>query len=161
MFITVCFGDDQKELFNPNCRIINLIHSLRERCNLECEECVDLVDESGELVNFSERQSSQEYASSFLKERHSYILIKVTKGEGSEGNKYESLLLNLGKSYPEVADLLKKLSNPRRDQDKKSSSMRGRLQKELPAVQQTKSKAAVSPRKNASSTRVNQSFTQS
>ncbi|XP_015221515.1 uncharacterized protein C22orf15 isoform X2 [Lepisosteus oculatus] len=153
MFVTVQFGDNQKEMLNPNCRIINFIHCLKEKCSLEPEECVDLIDEAGELMCFSERESSPEFASSFLKERHNYILIKVTRAEGSEGNKYEPLLQNTGKSYPDLADLLKKLSNPLKDRDKRSSlSKKARLLKETPATPQTKSKPTPSLRKNSSIT---------
>lgn len=39
--------------------------------------CIDLLDESGALMNLSERENSPDFASSFLKERHRYILLKV------------------------------------------------------------------------------------
>ncbi|MGH0151986.1 UNVERIFIED_CONTAM: hypothetical protein FKN15_026072 [Acipenser sinensis] len=39
--------------------------------------CIDLLDESGALMNLSERENSPDFASSFLKERHKYILLKV------------------------------------------------------------------------------------
>uniref|UniRef100_A0A8C4T5F0 Uncharacterized protein n=2 Tax=Erpetoichthys calabaricus TaxID=27687 RepID=A0A8C4T5F0_ERPCA len=131
MFVTVRFGEDQREIFNPNCRTVNFLHSLKERCGCEAEACVDLIDELGTLVNLSERENSSEYTNSFLKERHDYILIQVIRGESNENNRYESLLLNLGKHYPDVSDFLQKLSNPQKGADKRTSlSRRSRQVKE-------------------------------
>ncbi|XP_041079754.1 uncharacterized protein C22orf15-like isoform X1 [Polyodon spathula] len=151
MFITVKFGEDQKEIFNPNCRIINFIHSLKERCNCMEEVCIDLLDESGALVNLSERENSPDFASSFLKERHRYILLKVIRGDGGEGNKYESLLLNLGKCHPDLADVLQKLSNPQRDRERKNCvSRKGRQHKDPPSTHpHTKNKTPSTSKKNS------------
>ncbi|KAK2562255.1 hypothetical protein P5673_014517 [Acropora cervicornis] len=34
-FITVKFGDDAEELFNPNCVTVNLLDNLRQRCGCQ------------------------------------------------------------------------------------------------------------------------------
>eukprot|EP00063_Salmo_salar_P041065 XP_014015900.1 PREDICTED: uncharacterized protein C22orf15-like isoform X2 [Salmo salar] len=99
MFVTVQFGEGQTELFNLNCRVIDFIHNLKERCYLDSQDCVDLMDRTGELVNLSEKEKSMEQASSMMKERHSYVLIRICK-------------------------VLKKLSNPCKEQDKKGGPSR-------------------------------------
>ncbi|XP_043924623.1 uncharacterized protein C22orf15 homolog isoform X2 [Protopterus annectens] len=81
--------------------------------------CIDLMDEAGNLMNFGEQENSPEFASGCLRERSTYILVRVTKTEGSETNRYESLLQNLGRRHPDLADRLQKLSNPQvKEKDK-------------------------------------------
>ncbi|XP_035291921.1 uncharacterized protein C22orf15 isoform X2 [Anguilla anguilla] len=115
-------------------------------------ECVDLVDKTGELVNLSDREQSAERANYLLRERHTYVLIRVTRGDGTEGHKYEPLLKDLGKNYPELADLLKKLSNPQKERDKRSLSRRGWPQRDTSTNQSSRSKRAASPKKSGAVT---------
>nr|XP_029492755.1 uncharacterized protein C22orf15-like isoform X2 [Oncorhynchus nerka] len=144
MFVTVQFGDAQTELFNLNCRMINFIHSLKERCDLDPQDCVDLMDRTGELVNLSDKEESMEQASSLMKKRHSYVLIRICKGDGTEGQKYVPLLNDLDKSHPELAEVLKKLSNPCKERDRKAvPSRKG-------SVNQTWSKATAGNKKSHS-----------
>ncbi|XP_071209589.1 uncharacterized protein C22orf15-like [Salvelinus alpinus] len=124
MFVTVQFGEGQTELFNLNCRVIDFIHSLKERCCLDSQDCVDLMDRTGELVNLSEKEKSMEQASSLMKERHSYVLIRICS-DGTEAQKYVPLLNDLGKSHPELAEVLKKLSNPCKEGVKGGPSRKG------------------------------------
>ncbi|KAJ8263304.1 hypothetical protein COCON_G00157610 [Conger conger] len=152
MFVTVQFGEGHSEIFNTNCRVINFIHCLKERCSLDTEECVDLVDKTGELVNLSDREQSAERANYLMRDRHTYILIRVIRGDGTEGHKYEPLLRDLGKNYPELADLLKKLSNPHKEKDKKNPSRRGLPQRDTPTNHTPRSKRATSPRKSSTVT---------
>uniref|UniRef100_A0A8C7PRB8 Uncharacterized protein n=1 Tax=Oncorhynchus mykiss TaxID=8022 RepID=A0A8C7PRB8_ONCMY len=56
-------------------------------------DCVDLMDRTGELVNLSDKEESMEQASSLMKKRHSYVLIR----DGTEGQKYVPLLNDLDK----------------------------------------------------------------
>ncbi|KAG9354653.1 hypothetical protein JZ751_001366 [Albula glossodonta] len=112
-------------------------------------ECVDLVDKTGDLVNLSEREQSVERANCLLRDRHSYILIRVIRGDGMEGHKYEPLLKDLGKNYPELAEILKKLSNPHRERDKRSYSRRGWPQRDAPVNHTSRSKRAATPKKNS------------
>ncbi|XP_021476935.1 uncharacterized protein C22orf15 isoform X1 [Oncorhynchus mykiss] len=85
---------------------------------------VDLMDRTGELVNLSVKEKSMEQASSLMKERHSYVLIRICRGDGTEGQKYVPLLNDLDKSHPELAEVLKKLSNPCKEQKKKGGPSR-------------------------------------
>ncbi|XP_070303079.1 uncharacterized protein C22orf15-like [Salvelinus sp. IW2-2015] len=124
MFVTVQFGEAQTELFNLNCRMINFIHSLKERCDLDPQDCVDLMDRTGELVNLSDKEESMEQASSLMKKRHSYVLIRICKGDRTEGQKYVPLLNDLDKSHPELVEVLKKLSNPCKERDRKGGPSR-------------------------------------
>lgn len=64
MFIVVRYGNDEKLLFNPMCRIANLLADIRERCNLEHIDMkhIDLCDETGiakDLPRFLENYGSQ------------------------------------------------------------------------------------------------------
>ncbi|KAK7146166.1 hypothetical protein R3I93_013799 [Phoxinus phoxinus] len=102
MFITVIFGEGREEILNLNCNIINFIHCIKEKCNLDPQETVDLMDRTGELVNLTERAQSTDLVCSLLKERESYIPLRVSRGEGSEGPKY-SAVYDFGTSYPELA----------------------------------------------------------
>ncbi|TNN77589.1 hypothetical protein EYF80_012179 [Liparis tanakae] len=35
MFVTILLGDSRMEMFNLNCKLINFIHHLKERCGLD------------------------------------------------------------------------------------------------------------------------------
>ncbi|CAL8251321.1 unnamed protein product [Boreogadus saida] len=124
MFVTVLFGDSRQELFNLNCKLINFIYDLKERCGLDRKDCVDLMDRCGQVTSLSEKEQSAARAASLLTERHSYVLLRVCRCEESQGQKYESLLNNLSKSHPELADILNRMSNPSKERDKRGSSLR-------------------------------------
>lgn len=158
MFITVKFGEDEIAIFNPQCRIVNLVQSLKEKCKCEPDACIDLMDEAGKLMNFSEQEHSPEFASGCLRERSTYILVRVTKMEGSEANKYESLLQNLGRRHPDLADRLQKLSNPQaKEKDKErhrkiSVPKKASPVKEMSTAPFAKQKTVTTGKKTASST---------
>ncbi|XP_040898857.1 uncharacterized protein C22orf15 [Toxotes jaculatrix] len=123
MFVTILFGDNRMEMLNLNCKLINFIHHLKERCGLDFKECVDLMDSSGSLMNLEAKQHSVAPASSVLVERQCYIPLQVLRDDDTEGQKYVSLLNNYSQNHPELTELLRKLSNPNnKDQDRK---MRG------------------------------------
>ncbi|KAG8580903.1 hypothetical protein GDO81_007471 [Engystomops pustulosus] len=118
MFITVKFGVDDHILLNPNCKIINLAESLRDRCQCGPEVAIDLLDESGNLINLSDVEGSQDIATNYLKERQSYILVKIIQR-------------------------LQKLSNPHvKDKWRNSVQKKVRGQKETPFSSPTKIRAA-------------------
>ncbi|XP_078063938.1 uncharacterized protein LOC144489987 isoform X2 [Mustelus asterias] len=94
---------DQIAILNHSCRIMNFIDFVKQTCKCETEACIDLIDESGNLMNLSAQQNSFQFASNILKERKKYILIKVTKQDDSETIKYESLLKNIDLSHPALA----------------------------------------------------------
>ncbi|XP_074527117.1 uncharacterized protein C22orf15 [Halichoeres trimaculatus] len=119
MFVTILFGDSRMEMFNLNCKLINFIHHLKEKCSLDFKDCVDLLDSSGKVMNLEGKQHSLALASSVLKERQFYILLQVFRDTNIRGPKYVSLLNNFSQSHPELIELLKKLSNPNNERDRK------------------------------------------
>nr|XP_020454808.1 uncharacterized protein C22orf15 homolog [Monopterus albus] len=120
MFVTILFGDSRMEMLNLNCKLINFIHHLKERCGMDTKECVDLVDSSGTVMNLEAMQYSEALASSVLVERQYYVLLQVCHDD-TGGRKYVSLLNNYSQSHPELAELLRKLSNPEKERDRKIS----------------------------------------
>ncbi|XP_025893236.1 uncharacterized protein C22orf15 homolog [Nothoprocta perdicaria] len=111
MFALVRYGADCQAMVNLHCRLLILVAHLKRKCQCRPEDNIDLLDESGALMNLSKAENSaSELASKYLRERQRYILIKVTRKEDTESTCYESLLENLGKHYPELAALLQKLS---------------------------------------------------
>ncbi|CAI9554530.1 unnamed protein product, partial [Staurois parvus] len=95
---------DHQILLNPNCKLVNLAEVLREKCQCGSEVSIDLLDESGTLINLSDLEGSQEVATNHLKERQCYILVKIIR-EGAEQARYESMLENLSKRHPELAEM--------------------------------------------------------
>ncbi|XP_030621114.1 uncharacterized protein C22orf15 [Chanos chanos] len=124
MFVSVLFGEGRREIFNLNCRIANFIQCLKEKCNVDPQESVDLMDKTGELVNLSEKEQSVHLASTLLKERQIYILIRVSRSNSTDGHKYYPLLSDLGRSHPELAEVLRKLSNPIKERDRKGAHLK-------------------------------------
>uniref|UniRef100_A0A8C3SE35 Uncharacterized protein n=1 Tax=Chelydra serpentina TaxID=8475 RepID=A0A8C3SE35_CHESE len=98
------FTADCQVIVNVHCRVLSLTAHLKKKCQCRPEDCIDLLAESGTLINLSEVESpASELASKYLQERQRYILIRVIRGEDSESTYYESLLENLGKHHPELA----------------------------------------------------------
>ncbi|XP_031426808.1 uncharacterized protein CXorf65 homolog [Clupea harengus] len=129
MFVTVLSREGRMDLFNLNCRIMNFIHSLKERCQVDPQDSVDLMDKYGELMHLNESEQSTEPACTLLRERQTYILMMVYgSSEGPEGLRYAPLLTDMGKSHPELADVVRKLSNPCKERDKKIGVPRRGLQ---------------------------------
>ncbi|KAM6340321.1 uncharacterized protein C22orf15 homolog [Alca torda] len=103
MFITVRYGANCQEMVNLQCRVVILTAHLKKKCQCRPEDCIDLLDETGTLMNLSKVENpASEFASKYLQERKCYILIRVIRGESSEATSYESLLENLGKHYPDL-----------------------------------------------------------
>ncbi|KAJ7374062.1 hypothetical protein OS493_009393 [Desmophyllum pertusum] len=92
-FITVKFGDNEEELFNPNCVTVNLLDNLRRRCG--CQK-----GSGKELKNLHEFPT--QYAHRFLKGREVFVLIKVEKGQGDQPTTYTALLNDLERSNPKL-----------------------------------------------------------
>ncbi|CAG5919657.1 uncharacterized protein C22orf15 isoform 1-T1 [Menidia menidia] len=127
MFVSILFGEGRTEILNLNCRLINFIHHLKERCGLDVKESVDLMDASGRVMNLEAVQHSLAPASGVLAERQHYVLLRVCRDDESGGRKYVPLLNNCSQSHPELTDLLKKLSNPNKEPE--SVTRRGRRQR--------------------------------
>uniref|UniRef100_A0A8C5PIS3 Chromosome 22 open reading frame 15 n=1 Tax=Leptobrachium leishanense TaxID=445787 RepID=A0A8C5PIS3_9ANUR len=140
MFVTVKFGADHQILLNSNCKVVNLIESLKEQCKCGSDVTIDLLDELGNLVNLSDLEGSQEIATNYLRERQCYVLVKVIR-DGSDPAQYESLLENLWKRYPELAERLQKLSNPHlKDKWRNSNHKKVRPTKEATFTSPSKSR---------------------
>ncbi|XP_030074908.1 uncharacterized protein C22orf15 homolog isoform X2 [Microcaecilia unicolor] len=103
-------------------------------------DSIDLLDESGALLNLSEMERSSESARNYVQERQQYILLKIIRGDGSEPIRYQSLLEKLEQSHPLLAERLEKLSNPQL-KEKARTSMQKKLRplKESPSTTPTKS----------------------
>ncbi|XP_078106531.1 uncharacterized protein C22orf15 [Sander vitreus] len=125
MFVTILFGDNRMEMLNLNCKLIHFIHHLKERCGLDFKECVDLMESSGRVMNLEGKQQSEALASSVLTERQYYVLLRVCHDD-TGCRKYMPLLNNSSQSHPELTELLRKLSNPDKERDRK---IRGRTQR--------------------------------
>ncbi|GCB80648.1 hypothetical protein scyTo_0017270 [Scyliorhinus torazame] len=155
MFVTIRYGADQSVIFNYLCRIVNFIDYVKRTCACETEACIDLIDESGNLMNLSAHQNSLQLASNILKERGKYILIKVTKQDDSETIKYESMLKNIEHSHPALAGQLQKLSNPKvkdKEKDKKEPILRKSRSKDGILNTPSKNKSAIAIKRSASFT---------
>ncbi|XP_067911613.1 uncharacterized protein C22orf15-like [Heterodontus francisci] len=143
---------DQTTIFNHLCRIVNFIDYVKQTCECKTEDCIDLIDESGNLMNLSVQQNSLQFASDILKERRRYILIKVTKQDDSETIKYESMLKNIENCHPVLADQLRKLSNPKAKDRKEPILRKSRSTKEVTLTTPSKNKSAFGIKKNPSFT---------
>ncbi|KAJ7392688.1 hypothetical protein OS493_010339 [Desmophyllum pertusum] len=104
MFITVRFGDGEESIFNPNCRTNILLEDIKRRCNCTKDVTVDLSDESGNLKYLANHPMS--YATEILKERESFVLIRVEKKGETEGDSYTPMLNDLIIVTPEFLERL-------------------------------------------------------
>ncbi|XP_068098882.1 uncharacterized protein C22orf15 homolog isoform X1 [Hyperolius riggenbachi] len=142
MFITVKYGADNQIILNPNSKVVNLVDILRQKCQCGNEVAIDLLDESGNLINLTDLEGSHDIATNYLKERQCYILVKIIR-EGTEPARYESMLENLWKRHPELAERLQKLSNPNvRDKGRSSVAKKPKAVKETPFSSPTKPRGA-------------------
>ncbi|CAB3983643.1 Hypothetical predicted protein [Paramuricea clavata] len=116
-FITIRFGDDNHALFNPNCLVINLLDNIRKRCKCEKEAPIDLSDEDGSVQKLSEKQDQN--ASTILKQRGEYILLRVEKFS-EKPNVYLPLLNGLEYSNPALLAKLQNTSKPEEEHQKQT-----------------------------------------
>lgn len=64
---------------NLQCRVLILTAHLKRKCQCATEDCIDLVDEAGALMNLNKVENpASEFASKYLRERQRYILVRVT-----------------------------------------------------------------------------------
>ncbi|XP_031574276.1 uncharacterized protein CXorf65 homolog [Actinia tenebrosa] len=114
MFVVVRFGDDEQRLFNTNCRAKILYENIKERCNCQSEDVIDLADENGFLKNLPGRPPN-EYATTFLPNRSTFILLQITEDNTSKQKQsvYTPLLRGVSESIPDfLAKLYSKKVNP-------------------------------------------------
>ncbi|XP_039582105.1 uncharacterized protein C22orf15 homolog isoform X2 [Passer montanus] len=127
MFATVRFGANCQEMVNLLCSVQTLTGHLKWKCQCRPEDCIDLVDEKGTLMNLSKVEDpASDCASKYLQGRQRYVLVRAAREENSEAICYESLLEDLGKHYPDLPDRLQQLSEKtqRTEQRKKGSLQR-------------------------------------
>ncbi|KAM6931431.1 uncharacterized protein C22orf15 [Xenentodon cancila] len=98
----VLLTDGRTEMMNLNCRLINFIHHLKEKCGLDFKDCVDLMDSRGNVMNLEAERRSLAAASSVLAGRQSYVLLRVCRDDDSGGHKYVPLLNNYSQTHPEL-----------------------------------------------------------
>ncbi|XP_007956967.1 uncharacterized protein C22orf15 homolog [Orycteropus afer afer] len=113
MFITVMLGADCWELANPRCSLVALTAHLRSSGNISPDVPLALLAEDGHLVSLDrglEEGPSPAPASPLLRERETYILVRILKGEAGAPTRYESLVGNLDDLYPELAEELRRLN---------------------------------------------------
>ncbi|XP_010347519.2 uncharacterized protein C22orf15 homolog isoform X5 [Saimiri boliviensis] len=114
MFIKVMFGAGSFVLVNTSCRLVNLTAHLRQKAGLLPDVTLALLAEDGKLVSLEDLKEAASGAptmgSSLLKERATYVLVRISKGEGMAPTRYESLLEKLDDQYPELAEELRRLS---------------------------------------------------
>ncbi|XP_036418708.1 uncharacterized protein LOC118802311 isoform X3 [Colossoma macropomum] len=105
MFVTVILGEGRVEIFNLNCRIVNFVHCLKERCNLDPQGGLDLMNRTGELMNLTESEHSI---------------------EGNEDLHYSTIHDgDIGNSNAELEEIFRKLSNPSKKHTKKGPPKKG------------------------------------
>ncbi|CAM9542112.1 unnamed protein product [Bubo scandiacus] len=119
MFVMVRYGANCQEMVKVQCCVLILTAHLRRKRQCRPEDCIDLLDETGTLMNLSKVENpASEFASKYLQERECYILRVIPKllietaqfslcarkgRESSEATCYESFLENLGNHCPEPA----------------------------------------------------------
>jgi len=79
MYIVVRYGVDEALLFNPKCRIANLLANIKLRCGYSelAEICLDLTDETGLVKDLPSHP--RQYGSKFLSSPGNYVLIERRK----------------------------------------------------------------------------------
>nr|XP_054587196.1 uncharacterized protein C22orf15 [Nothobranchius furzeri] len=107
------------KMLNLNCRLINFLHHLKSRCGLASEDCVDLMDSSGRVMNLDVKQHSENPASCFLTERQLYVLLRVHRDDETGGCRYVSLLDHSNQHQPELTELMKKLSKLNKEPERR------------------------------------------
>uniref|UniRef100_A0A3P9HRC1 Uncharacterized protein n=1 Tax=Oryzias latipes TaxID=8090 RepID=A0A3P9HRC1_ORYLA len=75
-------------------------------------DCVDLMDSSGRVMNLEAKQHSRDLASSVLTERRFYVPLQVLR--------HICCLTKTQRRTCFVAELLRKLSHPNKETDRKS-----------------------------------------
>jgi len=99
VFVIVKHGDNKETLFNADCMIASLLDNIKHRCGLVKSMDIALCDVHGCVHHFDE--NLREYASTFMKEREKYVLVKREKTD-ENGVKYTSLLNGMRKTDPEL-----------------------------------------------------------
>ncbi|XP_071432171.1 uncharacterized protein CXorf65 homolog [Pithys albifrons albifrons] len=106
MFITVLHGENEKALFNTQCKVQTLLESIKRCCGCESEGEIELADEHGQVKNLLQNQDL--YGSQLLRGRELCVLLRVTRHEGSQEAVFTPLLNNHSIVTPKFLAKLKK-----------------------------------------------------
>ncbi|XP_074662378.1 uncharacterized protein LOC141914930 [Tubulanus polymorphus] len=94
MFITVNYGDNEFEIFNPNCKNHLLLENIRKRCNCQIHDIVELCDDKGVIKHL--RSNPFDYGTNYVTSRENLVLVKVDT-EDNENNRTTYISLLAGK----------------------------------------------------------------
>ncbi|CAH1232659.1 C22orf15 [Branchiostoma lanceolatum] len=130
-FITVKYGDNQTEIFNPHCKSTLLLKCIKQKCKCELldhDTVIDLADDQGNVKNLSENQTLATYANDVLEPRGVYFLIKVIKSEvENEPTRYEPVISNTDKNCPGLSDRLNRSTKSQAGNRKGWANLKKRL----------------------------------
>ncbi|XP_035691127.1 uncharacterized protein LOC118426019 [Branchiostoma floridae] len=130
-FITVKYGDNQTEIFNPHCKSQLLLKCIKQKCRCELldhDAVIDLADDQGNVKNLSESQTISTYANDVLEPRGVYFLIKVIKSEvENEPTRYEPIISNTEKNCPGLSDRLNRSTKSQAGNRKGWANLKKRL----------------------------------
>ncbi|XP_071493362.1 uncharacterized protein CXorf65 homolog isoform X1 [Diadema antillarum] len=90
MFITVKYGEKEEALFNPYCKTMLLLEDIKKRCKCSTNVQVDLSDQEGNVKHLTD--APLRYANELLKERESFVLIRVEREDDNQKPQYTPLL---------------------------------------------------------------------
>lgn len=110
MFITVRYGDDREQIFNPNCLVKILLQAIKDKCQCERNDILELSDPEGVVKNL--HSNLTEYGTEFLSERETLILLRVEKAD-NENEEERPLYIPLLDGMDEDEEFIRKLNpNP-------------------------------------------------
>ncbi|XP_058269598.1 uncharacterized protein CXorf65-like isoform X2 [Hemibagrus wyckioides] len=92
MFITVLHGDNQRSLFNTQCKTVVLLDWIKVKCGCRREAEIDLANLNGQMMNLPHHQSA--VASDVLGQREEYILVSMSRTGDPSNPVYTPLLHN-------------------------------------------------------------------
>ncbi|XP_065890639.1 uncharacterized protein CXorf65 homolog isoform X1 [Dysidea avara] len=119
MFITIKFGDDEKLLFNPDCSPKILLDNIKRRCRVPLQADIELLDEDGELKNFSQCMHERDACGVFTN-RGVYYLLKIERKDG-KATTYKCLLNNFAELHPHLVAKLEDLSSSKQSEPRPTS----------------------------------------
>ncbi|XP_031550611.1 uncharacterized protein CXorf65 homolog isoform X1 [Actinia tenebrosa] len=142
MFVIVRYADDRRELFNPDCRSCLLLNNIKERCDCDEDDIVDLSDETGCLKNLIKHPL--EYATKFLTSREILVLVK---GEKTDDN--QMTFVPLLESLEDNKEFLERLNPPPpKQKEEKHSSPRNSARGMHPGLGSKRTSLVPRPSKN-------------
>ncbi|ELU01107.1 hypothetical protein CAPTEDRAFT_187932 [Capitella teleta] len=92
MFITVRFGDNRSEIFNPDCPCRVLLNAIKSKCECDQNDVIDLSNESGVVKQLLKNPDHN--GLNVFTNREELILLRVhrTQSKDAEGVTYTPLL---------------------------------------------------------------------